>query len=108
MQFFRRTKISHPHAPDLPLYYTPGPVFTEPAMAAIYNTTLQNPPNRILGGGYPIAMQFRSLQDASLVARQAVPIVGLGGPQAGQFALSQLTNADGSFDNGGADDVQAN
>jgi hypothetical protein len=80
-----------------PFYYTPGPVFTEPAMAAIYHTELQNPKQRILGGGYPVALQIRSLQPPQLFARPAVTIDGLGGQQAGQLAILPLADANGEW-----------
>lgn len=87
-------------------YYVPGPVFTEPAMAAIYVTELQKPAQRILGGGYPVQMQLRSVQDQSLFARPAVTLDGYG-IQQGQYALSQLTNDDGTWTQtpGGEDDA---
>jgi hypothetical protein len=77
-------------------HYVPGPVFTEPAMAAIYVTELAKPAQRILGGGYPVAMQLRSVQDPSLFARPAVTIDGIG-IQQGQLALNPLTNDDGTW-----------
>ena len=89
-----------PAAPSVPFHYRPGPVFTEPAMAAIFVSDLSLPPQRILGGGYPVAMQIRSLQDPELFAQPAVTIDGLGGQQAGQFALAPLTNEDGSWPSG--------
>lgn len=100
LQMIGRTR--HPIAPSSPYFYVPGPVFTEPAMAAIFHTTLAQPPQRLLGGGWPIAMQFRSLQDAPMFAQQAAPIVGIGGTQAGQFALPPLTGDTGEFDDAGA------
>ena len=103
---FRRTPVKHPAAPTLPMYYTPGPVFTEPAMAAIYHTTLQWPAQRILGGGYPIAMQFRSEQPNPLFSRPAVTLDGLGGWQAGQYALPVLTDNLGNWSEGVDIDAQ--
>jgi hypothetical protein len=104
MNFLRRIGATrHPTAPTSPYYYVPGPVFTEPAEAAIFHTTLANPSQRLLGAGYPILMQFKSLQDLSLFSRPAAPVTGLGGTQAGQFALPALTDDDGSFDASGED-----
>jgi hypothetical protein len=98
MNFLRRIGARrHPHADNLPYYYTPGPVFTEPAEAAIFNTTLALPLQRILGAGVPVQKQLRSLQPQPLFSRPAAPIVGLGGTQAGQYALAQLTGDDGTF-----------
>lgn len=83
--------------PGVPFYYTPGPVFTEPAMAAIYQTTLQKPAQRILGGGYPVALQLRSIQPPQLFAQPGTVINGIGGQQAGQFAVSSLYLANGDL-----------
>jgi hypothetical protein len=102
-------RTRHPAAPTSPYFYVPGPVFTQPAEAAIFHTTLAQPPQRLLGGGYPVAMQFRSLQDAPLFSQDAVPITGLGGLQAGQYALPPMTdNTQGEFDDAGAAYVEAN
>lgn len=107
LAFLRRIgAMKHPAAPTSPYFYVPGPVFTEPAMAAIFHSQLALPPQRILGGGWPIAMQFRSLQDAPLFASDAAPIAGLGGLQAGQYALPTITEDDGTYNTEGAAYVQ--
>jgi hypothetical protein len=84
-----------PHS-NTRFHYVPGPVFTEPAMAAIYVPETSKPAQRILGGGYPVFMQLRSVQDQSLFARPGVTLDGIG-IQAGQYAVAPLTNDDGSW-----------
>jgi hypothetical protein len=77
-------------------FYTPGPVFTEPAMAAIYNSNLSKPPQRILGGGYPIQMQLHVTSPPQLYAPKALTMAGIG-IQQGQYAIAQLTDDDGTW-----------
>jgi hypothetical protein len=93
------TVMQHPNAPDAPLFYVPGPVFTEPAMAAIYHTTLALPFLRMLGAGYPISGSIRPLQGPTLMAQKAVTTASIG-IQEGQFAIPALTDTDGSYGGG--------
>jgi hypothetical protein len=97
----RRTKFrgAHNAGGQAPFYYTPGPVFTEPAMAAIYHPTLQWPAQRILGGGYPIERMIKPIQPAPLFQPQMVTQSGIG-IQSGQYALPPLSNFDGSWPDG--------
>lgn len=110
MNLLTRIRQGFAHKPQqsAPFFYVPGPVFTEPAMAAIFHTTLANPPQRTLGAGYPIAMQFRSQQPPPLYAQPGATIEGIG-IQLGQYAIPPLTGDDGSFtdDTGGAAYVEA-
>lgn len=91
-----RSLFRHPAAPDSHVFYTPGPVFTEPAMAAIYNTDLAKPPITLLGCGYPISRQIRSIQSPQLFALKVLTPAGIG-IQQGQYALSQLTDDTGGW-----------
>lgn len=98
MNFLRRIgAVKHPAAPTSPYFYVPGPVFTEPAMAAIFHSHLALPPQRLLGGGYPVAMQFGGLDRNPLYASDAALIDGIG-IQQGVYALPTITNDDGSYE----------
>jgi hypothetical protein len=99
MNPFRRTRFQPPGHAGVPFYYTPGPVFTEPAMAAIYHTTLQWPAQRILGGGYPIERFINPEQPFPLFAQPASTTAGVG-IQAGQYALPPLTDDLGNWTDG--------
>lgn len=89
--FKPRKRVSNTH-----ISYTPGPVFTEPAMAAIYNSDLAKPAQRILGGGYPIQKQMSILQPLQLFTPKALTPAGIG-IQQGQYAVASLTDVDGSW-----------
>lgn len=111
MNLLARIKSGMIHKPQStpPFFYVPGPVFTEPAMAAIYHTTLAQPAQRLVGGGVPTIAQFSSQQPPPLYAKPGATIDGIG-IQTGQYALSPLTADDGSItdDTGGAAYVEPN
>lgn len=94
-----RYRGAHNAQGQAPFYYTPGPVFTEPAMAAIYHTTLQWPAQRILGGGYPIERSINPEQPNPLFAQPATTLDGVG-IQTGQYALPPLTDGLGNYPSG--------
>lgn len=86
-----RKKFGHP---DTNLYsFHPGPIFTNGAAEMVFNqeTTL---PAIVARGAGRVAGSYSILQPAQLRVQHSVPVVGIGGLQAGQIALQGLMHPD--------------
>lgn len=91
------TVIPNQQAQNAPFYYTAGPVFTEPAMAAIFHSKLSKPWQVVCGYAYPTFRQFQVLQPRPLWAPKMVGLDGIG-IQQGQFAIYPASDDLGNYD----------
>jgi len=92
-----KTPVPIPGGQNPTFYYTAGPVFTEPAMAAIFQTKLSKPWQVLCGYAYPTFRQFKTLQPRPLWSPKSVAIDGIG-IQQGQFAIYPASDELGNYD----------
>lgn len=89
LKFLRRI----PHPQGAPYQFVEGRVFTNGAQSYAFNSW-PLPLFDVIGPATAVQHAMRVTQLPQVYVMQAVPIVGLGGLQAGQLITAPLTNPD--------------
>lgn len=89
----RHKKVPHPTTPDI-YGYQKGYVFTNGANIFGFDFNMTKPLFSVIGPATNIQCPLMITQPPQVYVTQAVPIVGLGGLQAGQLVTQPLVNPD--------------